>query len=170
MQPSCKHLSRLEDQPLEKGTMNPMDLSKSYPRSVHEKFAGIVQIGRTVDKARASLTDTLGEYHYNCGMDQAVFKFLGVTDHEAFAREIGRRTDAEAEKWIQETYLASKSPTEIATWNRDWVTTPPAQGSDSAKYFVQLRETIAPNRIDVTTWPDLLDLDEQRVVPVRSAA
>jgi uncharacterized protein DUF5069 len=147
-----------------------MDLSKTYPRSVHEKFAGIVQIGRTVDKARASLTSTLGEYHFNCGMDQAVFKFLGVSDHEAFAKEVGKRDDAETERWIKDTYLASKSPAEIAKWNQDWVTTPPAAGSDSAKYFVQLRDTIAPTRTDVSTWPDLLDLDEQRVVPQRVAA
>jgi len=147
-----------------------MDLTKTYPRSVHQKFAGIVQIGRTVDKARASLTETLGEYHYNCGMDQAVFKFLGVDDHEAFAREVGGRSDAAVEQWIRDKYVASKSPAEIAKWNEEWVSHAPEAGSDSAKYFVDLREKIAPGQTDVTTWADLLDLDEAREVPQRVAA
>jgi hypothetical protein len=147
-----------------------MDLTKSYPRSVHQKFAGIVQLGRTLDKARASLTNTLGEYHYNCGMDQAVFKFLGVDDHEAFAKEVGQRSDSAVEQWIREKYLSTKTDADIAKWNEEWVRYAPAAGSDSFAYFIDLREKIAPGRTDVTSWPDLLDLDEQREVPVRTAA
>jgi|HubBroStandDraft_1064217.scaffolds.fasta_scaffold259185_1 hypothetical protein len=147
-----------------------MDLTKSVPRSVHAKFAGIVQIGRTIDKARASLTNTLGEYHYNCGMDQAVFKFLGVDDHEVFAKEIGKRSDAAAEQWISDTYLSKKSQAEIAKWNEEWVGSAPDPSTDSYKYFIDLRNTIAPDRTDVTAWADLLDLDEGRTVPKRAAA
>ena len=57
-----------------------MDLTKSYPRSVHAKWQGVVQLGRTIDKGRAAASGNLGEYHYNCSMDQAVFAFLGI-DH-----------------------------------------------------------------------------------------
>jgi len=147
-----------------------MDLTKNYPRSVHDKFAGIVQLGRTVDKSRAYTTKTLGEYHYNCGMDQAVFGFLGVTDHDAFAAEVAKRDDAGVERWVRETYLSRKSPDEIAAWNKDWTSHEPEKGSDSYNYFIQLREKLAPDRTDVTTWPDLLDLDEHRQVPVRTPA
>jgi hypothetical protein len=147
-----------------------MDLTKTYPRSVHQKFAGVVQLGRTVDKARASHTNTLGEYHYNCGMDQAIFKFLGVTDHEAFAKEIGTRSDSAVEQWIRDTYLAKKSQADIAKWNEEWVQHAPDPSSDSYKYFIDLRGKVGPGRTDVTTWADLLDLDESREVPKRAAA
>ena len=147
-----------------------MDLTKSYPRSVREKFAGVVQIGRTSDKARAHAAGTVGEYHYNCGMDQAVFKFLGIGDHEAFAKKAASLDDAQLERWLRDTYVSKKTPAEIEEWNRTWLARGPEPGSDSHKYFVELRSQIAPARTDVTSWPDLLDLDEGRDVPEKAAA
>lgn len=147
-----------------------MNLTQSYPRSVHDKFAGIVQIGRTVDKARAFSAGTLGEYHYNCGMDQAVFKFLGVTDHEAFAKTVSVLSDPQVEQWLRNTYTSKKTPAEIEQWNREWLGHGPEPNSDSYAYFVDLRNQLAPDRTDITTWPDLLDLDEHRDVPRKAAA
>lgn len=147
-----------------------MDLTKTHPRSVHEKFAGVVQLGRTIDKARASLEGKLGEYHYNCAMDQGVFQFLGVENHEAFAKEVGKRSDAAVEEWVRERYVDKKSPAEIARWNEEWLRHGPDPGSDGEKYFLNLRDQVAPGRTDITTWPDLLDADEGRPVPQRSVA
>jgi hypothetical protein len=36
-----------------------------------------------------------------------------------------------------------------------------------SEYFLKLRNEAAPDRTDVTTWADLLDLDEKRTVPKR---
>jgi hypothetical protein len=147
-----------------------MDLTKTYPRSVRDKFAGAVQIGRTSDKARAYVAGTTGEYHYNCGMDQAVFAFLGIGDHEAYARKVAQLSDRELEKYLRDEYVSKKSPAEISKWNEEWLSKGPAPDSDSYKYFMELRNTIAPSRTDVTAWPDLLDLDEHRDVPRKAAA
>ena len=147
-----------------------MDLTKTYPRSVSERFAGIVQIGRTTDKARAYKAGTVGEYHFNCGMDQAVFKFLGIDDHEAFASRAATTDDTAFERWLKDTYVSKKSQAEIDGWNREWLEKRPDPGSDSEKYFLTLRDQIAPARKDVRSWPDLLDLDEHRDVPKRAAA
>ncbi len=46
----------------------------------------------------------------------------------------------------------------------------PEPGSDGEKYFLELRGEVAPDRTDVTAWPDLLDLDEKRAVPKRAVA
>jgi hypothetical protein len=147
-----------------------MDLTKTYPRSVRDTFAGVVQIGRTTDKARAHAAGTVGEYHYNCGMDKAVFEFLGITDHEAYAQKATQLGDAELEKWLRDTYVSKKSQSEIDRWNREWLAKGPEAGSDSHKYFLELRSQVAPSRTDVTSWPDLLDLDERRDVPMKAAA
>ena len=147
-----------------------MDLTKTYPRSVRDKFAGVVQIGRTTDKARAYAAGTTGEYHYNCGMDQAVFKFLGVTDHEEYAKKATELDDARLERWLRDTFVSKKSQAEIDRWNRTWLEHGPEPGTDSYDFFMDLRAKIAPDRSDVTSWPDLLDLDEQRDVPRRKAA
>ena len=145
-----------------------MDLTKSHPRSVHDRLAGIVQLARTADKARAYNEGKLGEYHYNCPMDQALFEFL-ATDHVEFARHVDSN-DRELERWLKERFLSKKSAGEIREWNDSWSGHGPDPGSDSERYFVALRNRIAPKRTDVTAWADLLDLEEGRNVPNRKAA
>ncbi len=141
-----------------------MDLTTSYPRSVHEKLFGLVQIGRTIDKGKATAIGKEGEYHYNCGMDQAVFGFLGI-DHDALLGVIkNAKSDADIQNYVK-GFIDKKSPQEIEAWNREWVTHKPE--GDSLNYFLELRKQIAPDRTDVVAWPDLLDLDEKRNVPKR---
>ncbi|HEY1977442.1 MAG TPA: DUF5069 domain-containing protein [Candidatus Baltobacteraceae bacterium] len=143
-----------------------MDLTKSYPRSVHAKWQGVVQLGRTIDKGRAVAHGNVGEYHYNCPMDQAVFGFLGI-DHAKLLDAIkSAKSDTDIETFTR-PYVAAKTAEEITRWNREWVThEPPNEGSRAA--FLELRNQIAPDRTDVTAWADLLDLDEKREVPRRT--
>lgn len=143
-----------------------MDLTKVYPRSVGEKVHGVVQIARTIDKAKATADGNVGEYHYNCGMDQAVFEFLG-TDHEALLNVVkAAKSDADIDAFVK-TLADKKSPEETERWNREWLTKKPE--GESLEYFLNLRKEIAPDRTDVTSWPDLLDIDEKRTVPKREA-
>jgi Domain of unknown function (DUF5069) len=142
-----------------------MDLTKEYPRSVHAKWQGVVQLGRTIDKGKAEALGNIGEYHYNCPMDQAVFGFLGI-DHERLLDVIrAAKSDTEIESFTR-PYVAAKSAEEIARWNREWLSREPE--GESRAFFLKLRDQIAPDRSDVTGWPDLLDLDEKRDVPRRT--
>jgi len=144
-----------------------MDLTKDYPRSVRDKFAGIVQLGRATDKGRAKLAGTIGEYHYNCPMDKAVFEFLGI-DHEAYLAKIGSGDDAVVEAYARE-FTSKKMQAELDEWSENFLNYAPEPGSDGEKYFLELRGQVAPDRTDVVTWADLLDLDEKRHVPQRTA-
>lgn len=141
-----------------------MDLTTSYPRSVREKYLGAVQIARTIDKGKASLAGKLGEYRYDCPMDQHLFEWLGI-DADRLLDAI-KKGDAATEEFFKQA-LAKKSQSEIETFNREWLEHGPAPGSDSEKYFLDLRNQVAPNRTDVKAWADLLDLDEKRPVPQR---
>jgi hypothetical protein len=144
-----------------------VDLTTSYPRSVSEKLFGVVQIARTTDKGKAAAAGKLGEYDFNCPMDQAVFGFLGI-DHEQFLDVIkNAKSDSDIEAFVKQ-YVDKKSPDEIERWNAEWLSHKPE--GKSLEYFVQLRDQVAPDRTDVTTWPDLLDLDEKRTVPRREVA
>ncbi len=140
-----------------------MDLTKEFPRSVRDKTHGLVQIGRTLDKANAVAHGNVGDYHYNCGMDQAVFAFLGI-DHEALLDVVKTKTPAEVDAYVK-SFIDKKSAEEIARWNQEWLTKAPT--GESLEFFLKTRNTIAPTRTDVTSWPDLLDLDEKRSVPIR---
>ncbi len=50
-------------------------------------------------------------------------------------------------------------------FNKNWLSAVPT--GESLKHFDELRAKIAPDRTDVVSWPDLLDLDEGRPVPYR---
>jgi hypothetical protein len=142
-----------------------MDLTQTYPTSVKTKLHGIVQLARTIDKGKAKAHGALGEYHYNCPMDVAVFTFLGI-DHEALLDVISKaQSDQEISDYVA-PFVHKKTEAEIEAWNAEWLKSGPAPGSDSAKYFLELRNEVAPERTDVTAWADLLDLDEKRPVPV----
>jgi hypothetical protein len=144
-----------------------MDLTKEHPRSVKDKWQGVVQLGRTVDKAKAKARGNIGEYHYNCPMDQAVFEFLDI-DHERMLDTVrNAKSDADIEAFTA-PHVRKKSQNEIEQWNRDWLAHEPEGKSREA--FFEMREEVAPDRTDVTTWPDLLDLDEGRDVPRRAGA
>jgi hypothetical protein len=142
-----------------------MDLTKSYPRSVRDKHLGMVQVGRTIDKGKASLAGKLGDYRYECPMDQHLFEFLHINGEQLL--DAIKKGDQATDAFMQSA-IAKKNPAEIDTFNREWLDHGPAPGSDSEKYFLDLRNQVAPDRTDVTAWADLLDLDEKRPVPQRA--
>ncbi len=144
-----------------------MDLTKTFPRSPGVKFAGLVMLGRTTDKARAHNAGTPGPYHFGCGMDKHVLGFLG-TDPEAFAKLVAAHPDdAAIEAWADER-IKGKSAAEIGTFNAEFALDGPEPDSDSEKFFKSEQERLS--RKDVSTWFELLDVDENRPVPVRILA
>ena len=149
----------------------PMESNKTYPRSVHEKYLGIVQLARTIDKATMLAQGNIGEYHYDCPMDQALFAAFGI-DGKKLAQLASEASTNPARHADIEGYLkpliAKKSQVEIEHFNAQTLSRKPE--GESRKHFEELRAKIAPNRKDVTSWPDLLDLDEGRTVPERVLA
>lgn len=146
-----------------------MDLTKTYPASVKEPMLGIVQLKRTIDKGKALAQGTIGEYHYNCSMDQHLFEFLDL-DHEALLDVIkSAGNDTDIEDFVA-PYVHAKSDQELAQFNTEWVKYGPEKGSPAEGFFLKLRGEVAPDRTDVTSWADILDLDEKRPVPQRVPA
>jgi hypothetical protein len=145
-----------------------MDLTKHYPRSVKEKIAGVVMIARATDKGKAKLAGTNGEYNYSCPMDQAVLGFLGIDPDKYLEVIKNAKSDSEIEAFVAQ-HAAKKTPHEIEQFNSNFLGYSPEHGSEGEKYFLNLRNEVAPDRTDVTAWPDLLDLDEKRDVPRKAA-
>jgi hypothetical protein len=97
-------------------------------------------------------------------MDQAVFAFLGINSDELLHVIKNAKSDEEIYAYLR-PFVEKKSAADIERWNRQWVTHRPE--GKSLEYFLELRSAIAPDRSDVTSWADLLDLDERRDVPKR---
>ena len=145
-----------------------MDLTKNFPRSPRDKMAGVVMLPRTTDKARAFNAGTLGEYHYDCPLDEEVFNFLGI-DQAEYAQKAQELSDSQLEQWIHNAFVSKKTSAEIDRFNAEFLADAPAPGSDSEQRFMKLRNKIDPSRTDIVTWVELLDLEEGRIPkPVRT--
>lgn len=142
-----------------------MDLRSDYPRSVYVKLGGYVHLARMIDKCRAKVAGTLGEYIYPCPMDQRLLDFAGISGDD-FLGAVTSKTDQDVVAWFQ---AAAKSHTDedVDTWNVSHLNRGPDTDEKRA-YFQEIRDGIDPARVDVTTWADLLDLEEGRRVPPRS--
>lgn len=143
-----------------------MDLRRQYPRSIRERLAGYVHLGRMIDKCRALQAGMEGDYVYPCPLDKRLLQFVGISS-EVFAREVRSRTDREMVVWF-EINATPHTPTEIEAWNETMLTAEPDTDEKWA-YFKKTRDAIDPRRRDITTWADLLDLDEKRIVPSRNS-
>jgi uncharacterized protein DUF5069 len=146
-----------------------LDLTTSYPRSVREKVLGVVQVGRAIDKGIAFANGTHGEYNYDCPMDKSIFDFLALDGEKLLDVIKNAQSESEIVAYVK-PFVDKKSAAEIDGFNEKFLQSSPAAGSDGEKYFLGLRNEVAPGRTDVTTWPDLLDLDEKRPVPQRVPA
>lgn len=148
-------------------SMEKMDLTQTTPRSVREKMLGLVQLARTTDKAKALAHGTIGEYEYPSEIDTSLFEFLNMNGSDFLEVVKVAKSDADIEGYTK-SFVAKKSPDEIASFNRRCMTSVPK--GESLEHFTALRTRIAPDRTDITTWPDLLDLDEGRSVAKREPA
>ena len=138
---------------------NAPDLTKQPPRSPRVRLGGYVTLPRMLDKGRASINGKNGEYHYACPMDQRFLEFTGI-DPEALKKELaGGKGDWEILDWITKNAKHKRTDPEIAAWSHyaeDRAPTDP----ETRKYFNELHEKTARHREDVSTWFDLLDLDD----------
>lgn len=144
-----------------------MDLRQQFPRSVRERLGGYVHVARMIDKCRAAAAGTLGEYIYPCPMDKRFLEFVGISADE-FLDAVQSRTDEEMRDWIEKTGSAH-SEQEKEDWNNLMLSRGP-DTSEKWEYFRKIRDQIDPARTDITAWADLLDLEEQRPVPYRTAS
>lgn len=133
------------------------DLTQHPPRSPRLKLGGYVHLPRLLDKARAVIAGKAGEYGYNCPLDRHFFAFTGI-DHEALLQEIKTgKTDSEILAWVDAH--TSRRPYEIAQWSA-WLTSHSAASVDMHEWFAEMIKKGAPLREDITTFFDLLDLDD----------
>ena len=134
-----------------------MDLTKSFPRSPYDMNAGLVMLPRTTDKARAQMAGLLGEYHYDCPLDQRLFQFLGV-DAASFLKQLKKvGTDDGMAKWIEE--VANRSRVEKEAFNNVLRHLCP-EGEEGEQWLEEKRKNLG--RRDFHTYFDQLDADEGR--------
>jgi hypothetical protein len=143
------------------------DLTKDYPRSPRETLCGYVIAARTLDKCRASLAGTAGDYHYDCPLDNFFFAFAQISadDFKNFVAS-GASDEAVAE-WIEQT--AKKRPrSEVIKWNNEWRYKRLTEMPDAIQEFMEDYIPLfvpASIRHHVDYFFDIYDAEEKRILP-----
>jgi uncharacterized protein DUF5069 len=150
---------------------NAKDLSKEPPRSPRIRMGGYSILVRMIDKGRAVLNGTVGEYEYNCGLDQMLFSFKGL-DHEEVKRFLASgASDEEVLDWVN-SHGTSKTSAEIEEFSNSFEKFRPYDDPDLRELF---RKTYASLGLDpkTSTVADYLDTDDRvsfRDTPAKASA
>jgi hypothetical protein len=93
-----------------------LDLTQDYPRSPRALFGGYIILGRMLDKCRAEVYGTAGEYQYNIGMDRVFLEFAGLHADDFRNFVATGATDEEVIEWVH-AHARPHSAADIAAWN-----------------------------------------------------
>ena len=135
------------------------DLNKQAPNSPRDRIGGFAIACRAVDKCRASLVGMLGEYHYDCPLDNQLFSFKGITG-EQFAAEvkIAKNYD-EVGAWLL-VYGTAKTASEIKDWSDEQEAGSPMKNPEKRDRFIENCHRLGLNP-DKTTTFDWLEADDR---------
>ena len=139
-----------------------MNLVKSIPRSPKKKMEGLVMLPRMFDKAMAYNSNTLGEYIFPCPLDRIVLKFLNTT-HEEFANKAQKLTKKKFSLWVNEKCIDRSMADKNQINNKILGQKPDSQ--QSLDRFNETLNNINPFVKNITTWIDLIELEENNILP-----
>lgn len=136
-----------------------LDLRKQAPRSPRVRLGGYVLLPRILDKCRATLEGMQGEYKFDCPQDRRWLSFVDISA-AALKKQVAQgKGDGAMLQWVEKSAAHKRSPSEILAWSA-WMEQRSPGDSESRDYFSKLHNQAAPDREDIQTWFDLLDLDD----------
>lgn len=110
------------------------DLTKEAPRSPRIRIGDYALMARMIDKGRATLNGTVGEYHFACPLDQQLFTYKGVLADDVKAVLASGASDDQILAWFSK-HGTSKSADEIKVWSDSVEATRPYENPESKEWF-----------------------------------
>ena len=135
------------------------DLSKVAPHSPRERLAGFAIANRAVDKCRATLAGTAGEYHFDCPLDNQLFSFKGITGPQFQAAVQAAATYEDVGTWLLANGYA-KTPAEIKAWSDDTEASSPIRDPEKRAFFIDHCTRLGLNPETNSTF-DWLEADDR---------
>jgi hypothetical protein len=144
-------------------TANALDLTRQFPRSPRKTLAGCVVAARMLDKCRAVIAGTNGDYHFDCPLDNTFLEFTGIRA-DAFRNFVAAGADDTAvAAWINEN-ARPHTRREIIGWNNSMrdrrISEMPIELQEFLESYIP--EHIPPGKI-VRVWFDVYDFEEGRL-------
>jgi hypothetical protein len=135
------------------------DLNREAPRSPHIRVGGYGILGRTIDKCRALVAGNIGEYHFDCPLDNMLFGFKGVKGNDFKAQIEQGAGDEEIVEWLNQSG-ERKTPAEIKRWSDKVEASSLYDDLEKHDYFVQETRKLGLDPEKTTTF-EWLDIDDR---------
>ena len=139
-----------------------VDLQRRAPRSPNSTDVyGMVHLARLIDKGRAFIGGTLGEYFYaeDSGMDRMALGFLGVSADDFTEALRIHPTDEDVEAWLKENY--AKRDNDIKEFNEKISQMGPETERHKAMMARMLKKLNAESE-NINTWFAMMELDDEK--------
>jgi hypothetical protein len=141
-----------------------LDLTKSYPGSPHAMLGGYVLAKRCVDKCRAELAGTVGDYHFDCPLDNFFLGFAGIKGADLKEFVATGADDKGVSAWITE-HATKRERIEIIKWNNGWRYKRISELPDGLQEFMEdyIPQNVPPALIHhLRYFFDIYDAEEKR--------
>jgi hypothetical protein len=135
------------------------DLTKEAPRSPRVRVGGYVILGRTIDKCRALIAGDIGEYHFDCPLDNMLFGFKGVNGADFKAQVENGASDQQMAEWIDQSGQP-KSVEEVKRWSDETESANPYNDPERRDWFVQQTKPLGLDPAKTTLF-DWLEADDK---------
>jgi hypothetical protein len=143
-------------------TVAAKDLTQEPPRSPRERLGGYAILARCLDKGRAELNHTAGEFHFNCPLDNMLFSFKGVDGADIRKLLEQGASDQEVVKWLN-THGITRTPEDVAAWSAAMDEVQPYKDQEKKSWFIGECEKVGLDPASTTLF-EYLETDD-RLMP-----
>jgi len=135
------------------------DLRKEAPRSPRIRVGGYAILGRTMDKCRALVAGDIGEYHFDCPLDNMLFGFKGVKGEDFKAQIEQGASDQEMIEWLNASG-EKKTPVELRRWAEEVEASSLHDHLEKREFFNEAVRKLGRDPAKTTTF-EWLEIDDK---------
>src|SRR5919109_2522514 len=143
------------------------DLTKEAPRSPRIRIGGYAILGRTIDKCRALVAGNIGEYHFDCPLDNMLFGFKGVNGDDFKAQIEQGGSDQEIVDWLNRSG-EKKTAEEIKRWSEEAEASSLYDHPEKREFFSEEVRKLGLEPEKTTTF-EWLEVDDRASYPQKAA-
>jgi Domain of unknown function (DUF5069) len=142
---------------------NAKNLSKEAPTSPRVRTGGYAILARMADKGRADLAGTIGDFHFDCPLDNYLFGFKGVKGEDVKKRLEAGSTNEEIAAWL-DANGEPKTEEEKVAWSDSVEAARPYDNPDKKDWFIGVCAEAGCDPATSTLF-DYLEADEKVSYP-----
>jgi hypothetical protein len=135
------------------------DLTKEAPRSPRVRVGGYAILGRTIDKCRALVAGNIGEYHFDCPLDNTLFGFKGVKGNDFKAQIENGASDQQMAEWLDQAG-EKKTLEEMKRWGDEVEASSLYNNPEKRDYFIEECKKLGLDPAKTTTF-NWLEADDK---------